>query len=82
MLWYLELNGEQTNINFPHVTTEMEILGDLENELDTKYPEDFPYGCYDVEILSRTENVIEINIIHESEDSDQMEKTDAIIRKR
>jgi hypothetical protein len=81
MLWYLELDGELTNINFTDTSTEVSILNILETTLDTEYSIDFPYGCYDVEILDRAESVIEINIIHESEFSNHMEKTSAIIRK-
>ena len=81
MLWFLELDGELTDINIVDVSTEENILSDLENSLDTEFPEQFPYGCYDVDVIDRSENVIEINIVHESEFSDGMEKTSAIIRK-
>lgn len=81
MLWFLELNGDVTDINIEDVSTEESILLDLEDTLGIEYSEDFPYGCYDIEIMCRSETVIEINIIHESHFSNNMEKTYAMIRK-
>lgn len=64
-MWYLELFGEITDISIVDVSSPESILSCLETDLDTGYPEDFPYGVHDVEVIDTSDTLIEIIIIYE-----------------
>ncbi len=71
-MWYLELNNVITDINITDVSSAESILSDLENVLDTEYPNDFPYGVYDVEVLDKAEKHIDIHLVIEDRHDDNV----------
>ncbi len=71
-MWYLELNNVITDINITDVSSAESILSDLEDVLDTEYPNDFPYGVYDVEVLDKAEKHIDIHLVIEDHCDDNV----------
>lgn len=79
-MWYLELFGDVTDIAVIDVSNEESILSCLETALDTDYPEDFPYGCFDVEVNDRNDKLIDVTIIHEGHHGEMEKYNTSIIK--